>query len=194
MSDFQKQDELLVKRLISGDDKAFEKIYYKYQKRLYHFALKLTKESSIAEEVLQEVFVKLWINREQIGPVNLKAYIYKMVGNRALNHLRAKAYREEAGKKIHESQAGSNNPTETTILFNEYEHLLREIIQQLPPRKREIYLLSEHKGKSSLEIARQLNVSVKTVQNSLSETIKLMKTRLKPYLTATISLLTIFLP
>ena len=191
MSDFQKKDEILVKRLISGDSKAFEQIYYKYQKRLYHFALKLTKEPSVAEEVLQEVFIKLWTNRKQINPVNLKAYIYKMVGNKAFNYLRTKAFREETEKKIGESLIKSNTQTESAVLFSEYEQLLQDFIRQLPPQKREIYLLSEQKGKSSQEIARQLNLSTKTVQNNLSQIVKLMKSRLKPYLTSTISLLLI---
>ncbi|HEX4849350.1 MAG TPA: sigma-70 family RNA polymerase sigma factor, partial [Puia sp.] len=97
-------ETLLVEQLIAGDEKAFGKIYAFYQSRLFLFAFRFTKSKSQAEEVVQEVFVRLWTKREQIRiEKNFSAYITRVAKNLILDGLKKAAYDSKVQKKIYEN-------------------------------------------------------------------------------------------
>ena len=186
-------DKNLIRKLISGDVKSFEKIYNRYEKRLYYYILKLTKEELIAEELLQDVFLKIWDNRKTINPdLNFQAYIYKIANNKSLDYLRSKARREKLNKTFSQLATTSTNETEIAIIFAQYESLLKDFIQKLSPEKQAIYQMSQQQGKSSEEIAQKLNISPKTVRNNQYHILKILKMKLLPHLDIGLPLLFIF--
>jgi len=162
--------------LKNDDAKAFDQLFSDYGKRLYYFAYGYLKSKEEAEEVVQEVFLRIWRNRDQINPdLSFKAYLFKIAWHYIIElferNARQQAYRhkilEEAVKFTYET----NERLDYQILLEKVEKL----IQKLPPRQKEILLKRKKEGISIKDIALQLGISPKTVENHLSEAIKNLK-------------------
>lgn len=169
--DFSELDCL--RRLRLGDERAFDALFRHYSALVYRFAYGYLKDRPEAEEIVQECFLKIWEKREQIhADVPLKGYLFTVAHHAVLNqlrrrqhHLRFQAYTSAAPPV----QVG--NEAE----FAELETLYRAALAQLPPKRREIFELSRQQGLSYPEIARQLNLSVKTVEAQMSHALKFMR-------------------
>ena len=162
--------------LKNDDIKAFDNLFEEYGKRLYHFAYGYLKSKDDAEEIVQEVFLKVWRNRKQLKPdLSFKAYIFKIAYHQILEIL----------KQINRSQAYRHEIIDESILFNDdtntrlnYQMLLEKVeslIQKLPSRQKEILLKRKKEGIPVKEIATQLGVSPKTVENHLTQALKSIK-------------------
>jgi RNA polymerase sigma-70 factor (ECF subfamily) len=177
------KNEIAEKNLLSalknGDVKAFDKLFADYGKRLYYFALGYLKSDEEAEEVVQEVFLRIWRNRKHLNPdLSFKAYLFKIAYHYILElfeHIKRKnAYKH---KIIEESLVFTD---ETNERLN-YQMLLEKVemlIEKLPPRQKEILLKRKKEGIPVKEIAQQLGISQKTVENHLTEAIKNLKNEL----------------
>ena len=174
-------DEIkLIKRVRNGDEQAFKTLYYVYLKRLRYFVLKLTKSEYITDEILQEVFIKIWTNRESLdAEKSFSGFIFRITRNLVINHWKKEALREANQKDFYRGVTMSQNQTENLMATNEYLELATKIINDLPPQKKSIFLLSRHDEKSHLEIAEHLGISTKTVRNHLWKALELVKTRLR---------------
>lgn len=158
----------LLKALREGDEKAFEKIYLNYYKRTLYFITGLVKSENDAEELTQEVFIKLWINRNTIDPErSVHSYMYTIARNAAFNFLKHKLVE----KNYISEYTVQNTETETSeeILFAKEIALLIEMsVEKMPEQQRKIYKMSRKEGLSNEEIATRLQISKKTVENQLS--------------------------
>jgi RNA polymerase sigma-70 factor, ECF subfamily len=169
--DFSELDCL--RRLRLGDERAFDALFRHYSALVYRFAYSYLKDRPEAEEIVQECFLKIWEKREQVhDDVPLKGYLFTVAYHAVLNqlrrrqhHLRFQAYTAAAPPE----QVG--NEAE----FGELETLYRTALEQLPPKRREIFLLSRQQGLSYPEIARQLGLSVKTVEAQMSHALKFLR-------------------
>jgi len=171
---------------------AFEAIFARYRMPILKFIISYTKSAEVAEELTQEVFVKLWDTRKGLkADKNCKSLLFTIAKNLALNHLRA-ATKEEALKNElwARIQVAHYNPEEK-IVFEEYQTIFDEILNELPQKKRTIYLMSKHEGRSNQEIASLLGLTKKTVKNNLWETLRIIKARIEPYLEYTTRVLLI---
>jgi RNA polymerase sigma-70 factor (ECF subfamily) len=139
----------------------------------------LVKESDLAEDLVQDAFVKFWETKPVLLDRNAASgYVARIALNNALMHLRAKRVHE---KKLHEfgvSQSVASNPTEEAIHYQESENKLIDALQKLPPACREIFILSRYEQMSYKEIAKQLTLSTKTVENQLLKALKIMREHL----------------
>ena len=158
--------------LKNGDHKAFEVIFITYFNKVKHFINGLVKSESDAEELAQEVFVKLWVNRESIIiEKSFSSYLYVMARNSAFNFLKSKfvrdSYLNDQLRQGEESVA-----SDEVIVAKETELLLKMIVSKMPEQRRKIYELSRNQGLKNEEIASQLNISKKTVENQLSLALK----------------------
>lgn len=166
----------LVIALKNDDIEAFDCLFHEYGKRLYHFAYGYLKSKEESEGVVQEVFLKVWRNRKQLKPgLSFKAYIFKIAYHQLLELFeqiqRQKAYRHEI---VEESITFSD---ETSERLN-YQLLLEKVerlIDLLPARQKTILLKRKKEGIPVKEIARQLEISPKTVENHLTEALKNIK-------------------
>lgn len=156
-----------IEALCSGDHKAFEEIFILYFNRVKIFINGIIKSDADAEELAQDIFVKLWNGREQINAdKSLNAYIYTMARNRAFNFLKHKAVEQSY---INSYKSDSTITTPEEICFaKEIELLIEMTVNQMPVRRGQIYSLSRNNGVSNDDIAIQLNISKKTVENQLS--------------------------
>ncbi len=162
-----------------GDAKAFDRLFGVYSKRLYYFALGYLKSKEEAEEVVQDVFCKIWMNRESLNPqLCFKAYIFK-IAYRRINELFRKVAQEQAYRHeiISTSFDIDNNLDERT----DYDSLLKlveKIVNNLPPRQKEIFTKRKRDILSVKEIAELLGIAPKTVENHLNEALKAIKSGL----------------
>jgi RNA polymerase sigma-19 factor, ECF subfamily len=165
--------------LKEGSFSAFDHIFSYYKARLYAFALGYLKHKEDAQELVQDVFVKVWENRETLDESkSFNSYLFTISKNTILNHIRKKGSINLYSDYIKNYAPQTHNTAEDKL---EYEDLLKkakEVIDQLPDRQKEIYLLRHEKGLSNLEIAKELRISKKTVENQITLAIKFLRERL----------------
>ena len=187
MENFHKNDHNLLLSLKNGDKSAFKSIFDFYQKKLNYFIFSITKSEYATEEILQEVFIKIWTQRKKIDTTqSFNSFIYTIARNLTYNYLRGVANRESLKKELFKNVTYFNEQTKNAILSAEYEEIVSKIVDNLPKQKRNIFILSKQDGKSNQEIADLLGISPKTVKNHLWKTLQLIKIQLQPYITETI--------
>lgn len=173
-------DRKLVQSLQKGNVAAFDTLFEIYSPKLFGFALKYFQNEAEAEELVQEVFVKVWENRHSLkSELSFKSYLFTIT----LNHIRKFFNKRAVSLRYLKSIQPEENQTENfAFQTNDYETVMHQIdglISQMPPRKQEIFRKSKIEGKSSKEVARELNISVGTVDNQVSEALHFLRERLK---------------
>ena len=170
----------LVLRLIDGDEDAFCELYAAYKDRLLYFAMRFLKSKEYAEDVFQDTFAIIWQGRRFIDPdVSFSAYVHTIVRNRILNQLRTLEQHERLREHILSQAVDYSNDTKQEILFNDLRQLISRGLQLLTPRQREIFQMSREMQLSHKEIAEQLGLSVYTVQESISTSLKTLRDYLR---------------
>lgn len=161
-------DKQLLTLIAQGDEHAFRQLFDQYRNFIYFFALRLTESDLIAKDVVQEVFIKLWLQRTSLTEViSLKAWIYRLTRNHVLNGLKRKAHETALLNEIRQTLPETHEPTAETILYRELERLLQEAVQQLPAQQQKAYTLSRGEGLKHDEIAGQLQISSETVKKHI---------------------------
>ena len=171
--------ELLL--LIQKDDRvAFFYIYERYFKRLYGFVLKFIKQKEDAEEIVQEVFVKIWESRNKIDAYSsFESFLFTVAYNASLNRLRKKTNETKYIEHLKSLQQINNSPDLIDeIYFNELTSRVQSLLNELTPRQKEIFLMSREKGISHDEIAEKLDISVNTVKKHMANTLAFLKSHI----------------
>lgn len=171
---------VLISSLKRGDLSAFDRIYRHYAPKLYGFAFNLVKSKIEAEGVVQEVFLKVWKNREQIDlHASFDSYLFTITYNTVISLLRKKASEKKYIDYLQSIQIPSaTNPTTADLEWRELQDEVDAIIDQLPTRQQEVYRLSREQGMTYAEIADQLNLSVNTVENHMGRALKFIRSHL----------------
>lgn len=174
-----KDEKEYIIELKKGSFSAFDHLFSLYKKRLYAFAIGYLKVTGDAQELVHEVFIKVWENREVLDETrSFNSYLFTISKNTILNYFRKRANEQSYIDYIKQNTHLSYNKTEEDL---EYEELLKKaniIIEQLPHRQKEIYRLSREKGFSNEEIALELNISKKTVENQVTLAMKFLREQL----------------
>lgn len=166
-------EEQLLKRLAAGDDIAFNTIYEQYQQSVFAFAFYLTKSKELSEEVVQEVFVRVWEKKEQL-PENMMIlpYIKRMTQNLVLDLFR-KAGREQAlQQQLQDAMRNIFSHPDDQLQEKELRRIYRQGIDLLSPQKKIIYTLHRDHQLSYEQIADKLGLSPHTVRNHMAEAIR----------------------
>lgn len=169
-------NELIALR--NGSDKAFEAIYNRYAGKLYNFVMTISHgDRYMAEEIVQSTFIKLWEVRQEINPdKSLLSFLSTIAKNMLFNKYQRKTIEFLYQKFIMNEQKEYHNQTENEIDRKWLENFVDELIDQLPPARRKIFILRKKNDLSTKEIAEVMNVSVSTVETQLSLAMKFMKT------------------
>ena len=175
-------EKILAERLVKGDEGAFKQLFERYFEPLVLFAASICKSQEIAEEMVQEVFIKVWQNRHTVNPdLSFKAYLYKITKNQVINFVRRAAFEERVKKELWLRMEQGHNPTEDRIFSSEYHEQVTHALQRLSPQKQLIFRLSRGEGKSHQEIATQLGLSRSTVKNHIVETLNFVRNYLQTH-------------
>ena len=173
----------------------FKCLFDRYKNRLYGYVMALTHSSYIAEEITQEIFIKLWLCRDMLGELsNPEAYLVSMARNKALNHLRKSAHESRMIQELQNRMAPEVNNVEEQTLLSDQRNLLHEAITSLSPQRRLVYRLSRDQGLNHLEIANRLHVSPNTVKNHLVTALKTIRKHLNGINGSLLLLLSFFRP
>ena len=172
----------LVLRLIDGDEDAFCELYAAYKNRLLYFAMKFVKSREFAEDIFQDAFTVVWQSRRFINPdASFSSYLYTIVRNRILNQIRDMANEDKLKEHILSHAVDSANEPNNKILFDDLKDVLSRALEQLTPRQREVFNMSRDLQMSHKEIAEALGVSVNTVQEHISVSLKVIRAYLTKY-------------
>lgn len=170
----------LVLRLIEGDEDAFCELYAAYKNRLIYFAMRFLKSREYAEDIFQDAFAVVWQGRRFINPdASFSAYLYTIIRNRILNQLRDLSNQDKLREQILSQAVNYTNETKDEIIANDLRQFISRALQQLTPRQREIFQMSRERQMSHREIAEVLGISVNTVQESISISLRTLRTYLE---------------
>ena len=165
-------DDLFIKRIFETDPrKAFELLYNKYYSLLCNHAVRFVFSRQKAEDLVADVFVLFWNNRLYVSVTSsFRAYLFTAVRNKCCTYLKWDLKKEGSGELT--DTAASTNPTPEEIMYASDLHIkIEQIIQALPGRQQQVFVLSRFEGKKNREIAKALKLSVKTVEMHVSKTL-----------------------
>ena len=172
----------LLYEISRGNELAFKTLFERHRDKLYNYLFRITKSKEIAEEIVIDVFLKLWQGRDLVVEIkNIEAFLHKVACNKALDFLRMAARHKRLQEFVkQEIMARPAQPNET-LQENECRDLLNKAMQQLSPQRRHIFSLSRDHGLTHEEIASRLNLSRHTVRNTIAEGLKLVRRFLKDH-------------
>jgi len=176
-------DSTVITLLKQGNEGVFETVFKTHFKSLHAYAYTFLKDDDQAEEVVQNVFYRVWEKREQLKPDgSLKSYLYRAVHNESLNYLKHQqvktSFQVYYAGEIEKQQDHSSKK----ILANELERHIQQAMNELPQQCRTIFQLSRFEQLKYQQIADQLGLSVKTVENQMGKALKLMRAKLAEFL------------
>lgn len=169
-------DEQLIPAVRRGDHYAFDQMFHKYGSSLFSFVVSVLKDESDAEEVVQDVFLKIWEKRKDLdSSLSFKSYLFTIALNTTKNKYRKKLqsekYKQDLALKLSINQTSDFDAIEYRNLLDYVD----KIIEKLPPSRREIFILSKKDGLKNPEIAKFLNISEQTVKNQLVSAMKFLR-------------------
>ena len=180
--DENSEQSKLIKAFKEGNINAFEKLFHIHHQKLYSYVFSLLKSKEDTEEIVQDAFIKIWENRSSFKEeYTFSAFLFKIAKNAFLNHNRKSINKRMFEKYYHLINEIDDNQTEEYTLFRETQNLLKELVNELPPKRREIFILSKYEMLSRKEIAEKLNISIITVDSQLLKATKKIKEELKKY-------------
>ena len=166
----------------AGDRESFNQVFRHYYSPMVRFCIRYVADSDIASEIVQDLFVKLWSNREKISfNTSFESYMLTSVRNSAITYINKERAHNEAHLRVFSQESDNTDPSET-LQSNNLEESYRQILKDMPDKRREVFLASRYDGLKYAEIAEKLGISQKTVEAQMSAAIKQLKDGLKPYL------------
>jgi len=176
-----------------GDKLAFEKVFKEHYQHLCNFAFQFLKEKAASEEIVQDVFFKLWEKRESTEIKTIKSYLFSTVRNSCLNQIKHLEIRDTY-KQHNEAQIQySEQQNYDSVVENELSNHIEKAISSLPVERQKVFKLSRFEGKKYKEIAEELGVSVKTVESQMSKALKFLREELSEYLPVIIMLIMVWI-
>ena len=162
-------DKPIINKLKEGDVLSFDLIFKKYNKKVYYFAISYLKNKEEAEDVVQDVFMNLWKYRDQINEYYVfSKYLFKITYNATCKKFRKQASDKKQLEEVLKNIILEDNSTNLEIEYNNLLETANLLIERLPSRQKEIFLLSTKEQLTNEQIAQQLNISKKTVDNYLT--------------------------
>lgn len=182
----------LLYELSQGNELAFTKLYNEYKNVVFSTALKITKSRMLAEEVVQDVFLKIWQNHENLAEItNIENYLFIISRNHIFDMIK-KIARDTSLVVDSNYKNTSTNDTEDAIKDDQYNIILNQIVDQLPPQQQKIYKMAKWDGLSHQKIGEDLGISTETVKKHMAQALKFVRTKISPYMNMFMTLFLFF--
>lgn len=166
-------DDALLRQIADGDEQAFAVLFNRYWGQLYNYLVQITKSHEITEEIVADVFLKLWTGRALIRNIrNIEGFLFKVAYNKTMDFFKLATRNQRLQRLIARSMEGTGEPADRKLLDAETEKILHEAIGQLSPQRKRVYQLHRLEGLSHEEIAERLNLSRQTVKNTMTGAIR----------------------
>lgn len=166
------------------DDKAFEQMFKAHYKELHSYANVMLRDQDIAEEIVQSMFLKFWEKRELLNvQTSIKAYLYKCVYNDSLNYLKHQKVKTKYQDFTVYTMNNHHEAASSKVELTELEFKLQEALNELPEHCRTIFQMSRFEELKYREIAEQLDLSIKTVENQMGKALKILRLKLADFIT-----------
>jgi RNA polymerase sigma-70 factor (family 1) len=165
----------LLSRLQTGNEEAFSQIFNHYRPVVYNVAYKFLKSPVLSEEIVQDVFLKIWLKRNEMGSIkDFKSYLFIMTRNFIFDRIKKMSYETEAKSALN-GETFFIDDTEYLVRHHECQQLLKEAIELLPPQQRTIYNLAKVEGLSQEAIAERMQLSKLTVKKHMAMALKAIR-------------------
>lgn len=160
-------EKLLFSQVATGDERAFSTLFGLYLSRLYPFIIKFTRSEQAAQEIIQETFIRVWLNRDKLGEIaNPGGWLFKVASNECYTYARKKVLTNRFSQPL-SLESETVDTTHEWMDLKELNQLIGQAVDQLPAQRKKIYQMSRDQGKSIPEIAEALQLSPNTVKNAL---------------------------
>jgi len=178
----------LLHELSQGSELAFTELYNRYKNLVYGTALKITKSKVLAEEAVQDVFLKIWQNQEKAAEItNFENYLFIISRNHIFDMIKKIARETNLASDITYKNSAADD-TDTAIKDDQYNVILNQIIEQLPPQQQKIYKMAKMEGLSHQKIGENLGISTETVKKHMAQALKFVRFKISPYMNLFMSL------
>lgn len=172
-------DAALLERMAAGDHAAFRILFDEHRNRVYAIGLRLLKSEALAEDTVQEVFLKLWTNKKELPHIsNFPAYLNTVTRHHLLNQLKRLAHAEKF-VSLQKQQATTHSAASEVLEWNELQATLSKAMNRLTPQQKKVYHLGKAEGLSYEEIAGQLQISKETVKTHMAEALRSVKSYIR---------------
>ncbi len=163
----------------AGNSYAFEKLYFRYCKKLFSFVFSICKNKEEAEGMVQTVFMKVWEKRKEIDPEqSFSGYIFRIARNNLLNEIKKKTNERVYINYLLSRPRDHSNSIERNIDYLELNLEIERLLNSIPEKRRKVFMLSRMEGLTYREIAEKLGISVNTVNTQISKTLEELRNRL----------------
>jgi RNA polymerase sigma-70 factor (family 1) len=185
----------LLARLKNGDMLAFDQVYELYSHKLFSFVFKILKNEAEADDIVQEVFVKIWESRWSLVDFKLlNSYIFTIAYNHSIDHIRKRISNNKYLEHLKNSAVVNFTPTIISqIEFNELHNQVEKLIANLPERQKQVYLLHREEGLTYPEIAEKMGISKNTVENHMVKALKYLRQNIDNSLLVNMLFVSLFL-
>lgn len=179
---FTSSDIELLQLISEGDQKAFNILFERYRDQLFHYLSKITKSNETSEEIVLDVFLKIWTGRSILTEIdNFEAFLFRIARNKAIDFLRwtqkSKLQQMELWNRMQEMTGPESADNE--IAFTETNSIIQKAIEQLSPQRQLVFQLSREQGLSYEQISKRLQISTHTVRNHIAASLQFIRTHLK---------------
>jgi RNA polymerase sigma-70 factor (ECF subfamily) len=166
----------LLERSAAGDQQAFTAIFHAYKNRLYAFLLKLTESEEMTEDVIQDIFLKLWKGREGLPEIqNLSSYMFRMAQNQCINHFKRTAKQALMLAELKKSLPEGVHSTEHELDAQAVQAKLQEALARLSPQQKLVYTLSREQGLRYEQIAERMQIAPSTVKGHMISALRILR-------------------
>jgi len=163
----------VLSRVANGDEAAFSELFKVYKDRVYSIGLRMMGDGAAAEEIVQDVFLKIWLKKETLGTVeHFRAYLFTATRHEIINALKRLARRRTIEAELFLIDEIGTGDTDALLLDKEYQEVLRQAVEQLPAQQREVYSLIKEQGLKRDMVAEQLRLSPETVKVHLAKAMR----------------------
>jgi RNA polymerase sigma-70 factor (family 1) len=166
----------LLRQIAEGNETAFKTLFEKYRNKLYHYLLHITKSREVAEEIVLDVFLKLWLGKEMVREIDhFDAFLFRVAQNKAIDFLRSANRDHTLRHFVWEEMQTAGERADSRVICTEIETTIRQAVSHLSPQRQLVYQMSREDNLTHDQIASRLNLSKNTIKNHITESVRFIR-------------------